>query len=47
MDRRPAGAPRPRPLDHGDPRTPMAWQHRNMNYQQQHNIYNERFVLGM
>ncbi|XP_066995357.1 cleavage and polyadenylation specificity factor subunit 7 isoform X2 [Anabrus simplex] len=29
---------RPRPLDHGDPRTPMAWQHRNINYHQQCNV---------
>ncbi|XP_021914347.1 pollen-specific leucine-rich repeat extensin-like protein 3 isoform X2 [Zootermopsis nevadensis] len=42
MERRQSGAPRPRPLDHGDPRTPMAWQHRNINYQQR-NFYDERF----
>ncbi|XP_046985219.1 RNA-binding protein 12-like [Schistocerca americana] len=31
---------RPRPLDFGDPRTPMAWQHRNLNYQHQ-NVYSD------
>ncbi|KAK7793257.1 hypothetical protein R5R35_010249 [Gryllus longicercus] len=29
-------APRPRAFDLGDPRTPMAWQHRNFNFQQEH-----------
>jgi len=45
MDRRPTAVSRPRPLDHGDPRTPMAWQHRNINYQQQH-VYNEQLRLS-
>ncbi|KAJ9577978.1 hypothetical protein L9F63_025158, partial [Diploptera punctata] len=46
MERRLSGTPRPRPLDHGDPRTPMAWQYRNINYQQQNNAYGERFGLS-
>lgn len=37
---RPSGVLKPRPVDHADPRTPMAWQHRNINYQQ--HVYNER-----
>ena len=46
MERRLSETPRPRPLDHGDPRTPMAWQYRNINYQQHHSTYNERLGLS-
>ena len=46
MERRVSGTPRPRPLDHGDPRTPMAWQYRNINYQQQNSAYSERYGLS-
>nr|CAD7411640.1 unnamed protein product [Timema poppensis] len=33
---------RARPLEHGDPRTPMAWQHRNINYHHQIGGYSDR-----
>nr|CAD7200850.1 unnamed protein product [Timema douglasi] len=33
---------RARPLEHGDPRTPMAWQHRNINYHHQIRGYSDR-----
>nr|CAD7463690.1 unnamed protein product [Timema tahoe] len=33
---------RARPLEHGDPRTPMAWQHRNINYHHRIGGYSDR-----